>query len=62
MAIMEDGVLEGVLPELIDLCHTIHSRPIRGRVVLLFRSQEENGRGAPAVLLCLLIQYAIRRF
>ena len=37
-------------------------RPIRGRVVLLFRPQEEDGRGAPAVLLCLLIQYAIRRF
>lgn len=25
-------------------------RPLRGRVVLLFRSQEETGRGAPAVL------------
>jgi len=24
---MEDGVLEGMLPELIALRHTIHSRP-----------------------------------
>lgn len=27
MAIIEPGVLEGVLPELIDLRHTIHSWP-----------------------------------
>ena len=40
MSIMEDGVLEGVLPELIDLCHTIHSRPdLSGQVRINLNSE-----------------------
>ena len=40
MSIMEDGVLEGVLPELIALRHNIHSRPdLSGQVRIILNPE-----------------------